>query len=87
MATLQFNIPDAAVPRVLDAFANRFSYEPTITQEDGSVVPNPETRVEFTRRMVREFIVQTVLDHESRQAAQIAVESKQAEIRDQVQVT
>lgn len=57
MATLSFTFDTGNVPlsRIVDAFAIRYRYQPTI---DGQ--PNPETKAEFARRMVRAHIIETV---------------------------
>lgn len=57
MAQITINIPDAVAPRVINAFAKQYLYSPTLP--DG-VTPNPETKQEFAKRQVKEFIKRTV---------------------------
>jgi hypothetical protein len=83
MASFNFTVPDAAVPRVVEAFCVRFGYQETSV--DG--VPNPETRGDFTRRMIREFIKDTVVSHEASLAGRDASASQAAETRSEVDVT
>lgn len=53
MAKLDFSFETGAVPlvEIVDAFASAYHYQATI---DGQ--PNPETKVAFARRMVRQYI-------------------------------
>lgn len=64
MAQIVVTVPDAVLQRVLDAFAAAYGYQATI---DGS--PNPETKAQFARRMVRQYVKNTVVAHEAEQAA------------------
>jgi hypothetical protein len=67
MAQIQITIPDAVLPRVVDAFAATYGYQPTI---DGA--PNPETKAAFAKRQVIAFIKRTVADREAGAAADAA---------------
>ncbi len=69
MATLTFTFDTGAVPlnRILDAFATAYSYQSII---DG--VPNPETKAQFARRMVMEYIRDVVQGQEVNTATKIA---------------
>lgn len=69
MATLTFTIPDAALPRVVDAFATAYGYQALIGDPP---VANPETRGQFMRRHVMEFIKNTVQAVEVNVAAETA---------------
>jgi hypothetical protein len=61
MATLNFSFDTGSVPlsRIVDAFATAYRYHATI---DGQ--PNPETKAQFARRMVKHYITQIVLTEE-----------------------
>lgn len=69
MATLTFTYETSNVPlsRIVDAFASQHNYQATI---NGS--PNPETKSQFARRIVREYIVRTVQAQEAEAAIQAA---------------
>lgn len=60
-ATLTINIPNAVVNRSTTAFCSSYQYQPTLA--NGS--PNPETPIQFTQRMIANFIRQTVIGYES----------------------
>ena len=61
MAVIQVNIPDAVLPRVLDAIAARYGYSATLF--DGS--PNPETKAQFARRQIILWIKDIVVNREA----------------------
>lgn len=63
MATLTFSFETGGVPltRIIDAFATAYSYSATLN--DGTT-PNPETKAQFAKRMVRDFIINTVRSQE-----------------------
>ncbi len=60
MATISVNIPDAVLPRVLDAFATAYNYN---AEKDG-------TKADFAQTQVARFITDIVSANE----AQMAVE-------------
>lgn len=67
MATLSITIPDNQVARVNDAIAALFNYQTTI---NGS--PNPETKAQFSRRMIIENLKRLVAQGESVVARRLA---------------
>lgn len=72
MATLAFSFDTGTVPfsRIVDAFATAYNYQATI---DGQ--PNPETKAQFTRRMVRQYIIEIVKSQEVQAAVKTAYDS------------
>jgi hypothetical protein len=68
MATITINIPDTIANRVLNDFAQRFNYSPTL--EDGS--PNPETKSQFAKRKLIEYIKQACREAEIQNATNTA---------------
>jgi hypothetical protein len=70
MATLTINIPDAVATRVTNGIAKRFNYKATF--EDGT--PNPETKAQFARRKVIEFMKRAVKEAEVGTATDAAAE-------------
>ena len=71
MALLLFQYDTGAVPisRIVDAFALQHGYEPFL--EDG-VTPNPETKAQFTKRIVGRFIKDVVRAAETKAAEDAA---------------
>ena len=79
MANFTITIPDAIVSRVVDGLAGQHGYQATTTDEDtGVVTPNPETKQDFARRMMRKWIKESVVAYETglTEAARKAAEAK-----------
>jgi hypothetical protein len=68
MATLTINFPDAIAPRVINGICKRFNYKATF--EDGT--PNPESKQQFARRKVIEFMKRAVREAEIETATDAA---------------
>jgi len=68
MAIITITIPDPIANRVLNGFAKRYNYSPTLENGD----PNPETKAQFAKRKVIEFIKQAVREAEIQEAANAA---------------
>lgn len=80
MANLQVTIPDAALQRVLDAFASAYGWSAVIVDaETGQSSANPETKQQFARRKVAEFIKEVVRSQEAQVAAEAARQASIAE--------
>lgn len=74
MATISITIADAQLTRVVNSFTDSFGYAPMVPDgltPPGSM-PNPETRNQFAKRMVAQWVKQRVSDHESLLAAETA---------------
>lgn len=71
MATITITIPAGITNRVIDGFAKRFNYSPKL--EDGSA--NPETKAQFAKRKLIEYIKQSVREAEMQEAINAAATS------------
>ena len=70
---ITLTIADDLVPRVRDAFCGTFNYQELITDPaTGAQVVNPETKLAFFRRMLREHIRGVVREYEAGAAAAAA---------------
>lgn len=71
MATFTLTFDTGAVPlsKITDAFASAYDYDAVV---DGA--PNPETKAQFTRRMIRHLIVQVVRGQDAKAAATAVAE-------------
>lgn len=67
MAQIIITIPDAHVSRVLDAFASRFNYDQNKLEG--------ETKGQFAKRMLAEWIKLTTLREERKVAREAAEET------------
>lgn len=71
MATLTFSFDTGSVPlsRIVDAFATAYNYQAILPATPLAIPPlperpNPETKEQFARRMVRRYIRETVVSIE-----------------------
>lgn len=80
MASITLTIPDSEAARVLDGFAAYHRYEATVDNPDydpkaeGSspTIPNPETKIQFAKKMIIEFIKGSVAAEEEKAALKVA---------------
>ncbi|HLE04142.1 MAG TPA: hypothetical protein VI729_05965 [Anaerolineales bacterium] len=70
MPDITFTLSAAHLTRLVDAICATEGYEATL--DDGR--PNPETRPQFSRRMIREHLRHVVRDYEN-ELARAAVQS------------
>jgi hypothetical protein len=83
MATISFTIPDAAMPRVIDALCGAYDYRDTVPGGG----PNPLTRPQFAREQVRNFIRAAVAAWEAQQAGDAAAAAARAKADTEVPIT
>lgn len=76
MAQFTINVPDNQVNRVVNALCTFGGYT-TQVEQDGLLVPNPQTKAQFARQMVTEFIKTAVTMTEGK----IAQGVKQEELK------
>lgn len=82
MAQFILTYPDPWGPRVRDALCANFGYQDTVDD-----APNPESRTDFARRMLAEWLKSQVAAHESRQAARDVIAAAEADVRENLIVT
>lgn len=76
MAEIKLTIPDAALPRIRDAFCAEFNYQSTL--DDGT--PNPQTKAAFTKAKVIEYVKQVTRNYEGNISANTARQTVSADI-------
>lgn len=77
MTTITITIPDEITQRVVSALSYRWKYPPVL--DDGS--PNPESRAQFIRRKVIEYMKKSVKEAEIEIAAnEAATQASQSEV-------
>lgn len=69
---ITITIPDNMVTRVIDGVAGQNNYQETVQDDDGYEIPNPETKGQFVKRMVRQYLKENVKAWEANQAASSA---------------
>ncbi len=74
MAQISVTIPDAALPRVLDAFASSYQYKATVPDpaNPSLTIPNPQTKAQFARSRLISYMQDIVRAHEANAAAETA---------------
>jgi hypothetical protein len=86
MAKITINIPDTKLQRILNGLAYQYGYQDEIEQPGpgrrDTKVPNPETKQQFVRRMLKRLIIQAVQQYESNEAAEQARQAKVSEVGD-----
>jgi hypothetical protein len=90
-ADLCITVPNSTVPDITNAFSERFNRPDTIVptpapgQTPGVIeptpIPNPETKSDFTRRIVREWVAEIAADQRANQSAERAKTYRAAVIR------
>lgn len=75
MAQISITIPDSVLNRVVDAICAQHDYQATING-----APNPETKSQFARRMIREFVKGCVRRQEMADAQAAALVKADGEI-------
>jgi len=83
MTQITINIPDAVAPRVINGFAKRYNYATTL--EDGSA--NPETKTQFAKRKILEFVKRAVREAEIEQARNEAADAAGAGVDTDIQLS
>lgn len=76
MATLTFSFDTGAIPisRIIEGFSKANGYQETIPHptEAGQTIPNPETKAQFCKRLIKKILIDAVLNSESREAMETA---------------
>ena len=74
MATIEFSYTVSAenIPRAIDGVAYQNDYQDFIETEGEEMIPNPETKPQFCRRMIKEYIINCVKAWEANQSAEAA---------------
>lgn len=73
MADYTITIPANILNRVIDGVAYNNKYRDEIEDENGDMIPNPESKVDFAKRMNRRWIRSNVSSWESKNAGATAI--------------
>ena len=69
MAALNFTIPDTKIELLKSAFAEMYGYQTEIDDGNGTLIPNPQTVVEFSKEQILNHMKKIVREYERRTAA------------------
>ena len=82
MASITLTIPDAIVQRVLTGFCSTHGYAAQIPSKDNAaiLIDNPETKAEFIKRCLLNYIKTSVREYEEAVAKREAAAKSDVEI-------
>ncbi len=78
MPTLTVDIPAPIATDVLFHFTNGTGYQTTVRDVDGSQIPNPETRAQYAKRMLLEFVKRTAQQQRRNEVVRVASAAAEA---------
>ena len=55
-ASITITIPDGKANAIIDAFATQYNYQDEIGDEDGNMIPNPQTKKQFALEVIKSFV-------------------------------
>lgn len=79
MANITFTLPDDKVDAVVDAFCAQSGYQAMIWENDVQV-PNPETKIQFTRRTLKQLMKTAYVNHQAELAKAAAAATASNEL-------
>ncbi len=65
---ITIKIPDEKKNAIVGAFADLYGYAETIKNEKGESIQNPQTKTQFVKKKIRDFIVGVYTGHKVREA-------------------
>lgn len=71
MANITFSLPDDKVDAIVDAFCAQQGYQEMIWEND-TQIPNPETKIQFTRKALRQMMKVAYVNHQASLAKEAA---------------
>jgi len=79
MANITFNLPDDKVDAVVDAFCAQEGYQAMIWENDVQI-PNPETKIQFTRRTLKQIMKAAYVNRQASLAKAAAAAAAEGEL-------
>jgi len=79
MANITFNLPDDKVDAIVDAFSTQEGYQPMIWEND-TQIPNPETRMQYTKKILRQLMKTAYVNRQAELAKSSAKAIAEAEV-------
>lgn len=85
MANIILTIPDAQATRVLNGFCAHHGYNATVdgplnVDNHPTIIPNPETKLAFAKRILYRIIKQDVIEYEAVEAQRAAILASNVDI-------
>ncbi len=80
MAQFSFQLPDAKEAAIIDAWYVQEGYQNAVPDENGVMVANPETKVQFAKRTVKQKMKDAYIRYQAEQARINAAAIADAEV-------
>lgn len=68
MAQFSFQLPDAKETAIIDAWCYQEGYQTTVSDGAGGMIANPETKVQFAKRTVKNKMKEAYVRYQAEQA-------------------
>ncbi len=75
MAVISIDIPNPIATEVMRLFATANGYSPQISDGNGGLTANPETRAQFSKRMIVEWIRRTSMQQRKNETVNAAAKT------------
>ncbi len=62
---ITIKVPENMANGVIDAFVKLYSYQETIIDKDEKEIPNPQSKEQFTKEQVKNFVKEVFVGHQS----------------------
>ena len=82
MATLNLNVtvPDAQATDILNDFCVYQGYKSIIKDDQGNEIPNPQTKAQFAKAVIANFVKESIKSYRANASAEIARLAKITEV-------
>ena len=82
MATISFTIPDELLPRIIAGMCGLHNYPTEIQNPDNpdEMIPNPESKSNFVKKIIKKRIKRDVLEWEGEEAQRTAYITGETEV-------
>lgn len=74
---VSFNVPDGKYDAIIDAWCAQEGYQAFIVDGESQTIPNPETKIQFTKRCLKRILTSAYV-RQTAEAARIAAEATAA---------
>jgi hypothetical protein len=81
MANITIKVPDNSISDLVDAFAEEYGYQSTVTNEAGEQVQNLQTKAQFAREQVLNFIRNVYQSNRIKKATDNASKTEADEVK------
>jgi len=84
---LTIEIPDSVKNRVINSVCECNAYQDTVRDAQGNEVSNPQTKAQFAKQVIINYLKQCVRSSEENAASRTAVEAARAKVDSEISLT